>query len=292
MIIEDFKDVTGYDLQPLVAGGISFLTQKYPIFRNSLVNGVDSSKYFRDIEDWLTEYDRFQLKVSSYAINLEYSEYWEMVSKIDELWSFMKVCSKLEKFLRVIDLGRGITRDRVLRQNQDLENLGNETGNEWEDLAIDNGMNEEDYTPEGGNVLKTPLRFYFGSENIESCVVSPVGEEIYGRDISKDFRLVSSDIEILDNRATLLQTCEILLGLVKGAIPGRRYMGIGNQDFVGNSVGFSYPVLLRQISESLRTDDSFSSIGLAALERGADGVMMNFSIETRLGEMINFQKQL
>jgi hypothetical protein len=194
--------------------------------------------------------------------------------------------------LRVVDLGSGIVRNRILRQNQSLENLGYETGNKWEDLAIGNGIIEEDYTIEGGNSVRTPLKFYFNSQNIESCVVSPVGEEIYGRDIEKEFILKNSDIVVLDNKETLFQTCYILISLVKGAIPFRKNMGIGNQDFVGTVAGFSYPVILRQISDSFKTDDSFSSISLVSIKRDLDKISLDFLIETRLGEMVNVQKKI
>lgn len=292
MIIEEFKEVTGYDIRSLIELGVNFITQKYPIYRNSLVNGLDSSKYMRSIEDWFSEYDRFQSALTLYSSSLDNSEYWDMLEKVDEIWSFMNVSKKLGKFLRVVDLRTGVTQDRILREGQDLENLGFETGNEWEDLAIDNSIIEEDYTPGGGNTVRTPMRFSFNSQNIESCVVAPVGQEIYGRDIKREFGLRNSDIQVLDNKATLIQTCGILVGLVKGAIPDNRSMGIGNQDFVGSVVGFSYPAILRQVSDSFRTDDSFSSIGVSSIQKDGNGVSIEFSIETRMGETINVQRKL
>jgi len=292
MITDDFLEITGFNAKAFIQRGYDFLTMSLPAMQTRYMSGQDISKYFKEIDNWVDEYREFCQNFRQYNSQFRNSMYWDLIDKVDSIYSIMLISKKFNKFLRVVGTGDGVSNLRILKENQDLESLGEQTGNRWENIALDNDLIEEDYSSAGGNNLIVPLKFFFNSEDIESIVAVPQGDEIYGRDILSEFKFDSSDIFVLGPKGTLFQTVDILLNLVKGSIPLRRSLGVNKQDFSGSLVGFSYPTIMRQISESFKSDDSFVSLGLGKIEGVGDTVSMEFIVETRLGETIRAQKIL
>jgi len=105
-----------------------------------------------------------------------------------------------------------IERDRI--GNSDWQNS-------WANLALKNDLREEDYTPEGGFLIKANFDFVASDFRINAIVDSPIGDRVLGLDIANkiEFDVNEQDLVVLSPKDTFTQNANNLLNLRKGDNP-------------------------------------------------------------------------
>ncbi len=179
------------------------------------------------------------------------------------------------------------------RQNQTLEQMVDELGSDdaqqdWIEIALKNNLNEEQYTTDGGVLLKINLQ---GARTMRilSVVDIMVGDRIYGKDISSKITFDSNenDLKVLNYKETLSQTVKILSSLKQNDNPEFPQNGIQKALVVGiNQNSVSFPVLLRQLYDTFGNDDTLKTFMITNIERKEDGLFIEFNIESVTGELI------
>jgi hypothetical protein len=62
---------------------------------------------------------------------------------------------------------------------------------------------------------------------------------------------------------------------------------------VGNSIAaIYYPAIFRDLAAVFATDDSFKSLFVTDIRREADAILLDFTVETKAGDVFNKSVQL
>ncbi len=62
---------------------------------------------------------------------------------------------------------------------------------------------------------------------------------------------------------------------------------------VGSNINsISYPILFRQLSALFKADDTIKSFTINKIDRTGDGVFIEYSIQSRLGDLQNISLQV
>lgn len=182
----------------------------------------------------------------------------------------------------------------ALKQGQKLEDLqrnvlgSDDWDNTWTDLAQKNDLEEEDYTSNGGILLKANFNYALNNFKINSIVDNPVDESILGIDVANklEFDTDEQDLVVLTPKETFTQNISNLINLKKGDNPEFPNQGISPNLIVGSNVNsLSYPSLFRQLIELFKSDDTIKSFTLNSIRRQQDGVFIDFNVESRLGDL-------
>lgn len=294
-IFETFESITGYSI-------INYLSDIGNFFQKESSNILGF--YSGDIQNMnIGSFNKLAYFINeSYKINEIFlnnsnsfsgAEYWELLDKVEDIKTKLQTLDNASKWMR-----SSITKnafyanpeiDYILGQNQTLEdvnnNLGNNNSDGWVDIANRNNLKEEDYTSEGGNLLKVNyganLKF-----SIESIVDNPQGEKIYGLDIDKAMIFENGDLKVLTYKETLNQSVLTLLELRRGDNPEYPSEGIQANLVIGNTLsGVLYPSIFKQLFQTFKSDDSIKSFSLKDIVKNKTALFFNFEIETRLGDI-------
>lgn len=185
----------------------------------------------------------------------------------------------------------------VIRQNETLEQIALEILNsdnflnDWFDIALNNDLEEEDYTYEGGTTLKLPLHIAgLQRFDIDSVVDVIDDETVKGKDIDRQFSFVDNDIKTVTGLECAMQAVNILAGLIKGDNPDFPEHGLAKSFAVGVSTSFlNYPVIIRQLIGNFNNDDSFTDLSINSFKQQQDNITMDFQVATRTNEILNKQ---
>src|SRR5690606_30604404 len=113
------------------------------------------------------------------------------------------------------------------------------------------------------------------------------GKSIYGKDIDRNFAFKDNDIRVLGPDETIMQAVEILSTLKKNDNPTYPYLGLQSSLTVGaNRAILNFPVIFKQMSEAFSTDDTLKNFNITRLNVEEDALHIDFTVETRLGELI------
>jgi len=130
--------------------------------------------------------------------------------------------------------------DFTLKQNQTIENLIQDIGSsnrdqDWINLALRNDLKEEDYTPEGGVVLKATFQNNAKIE-ILSVLDNIQGTNVYGKDIYRRFIFEDNDLLSLSPENTIHQAFDINIELRRGDNPEFANDGLQSSLIVGSNL--------------------------------------------------------
>ena len=235
------------------------------------------------------------LKLNSEAFKLY--EDWELFSDLEDIDTKLLTIFNSSKFLR-----SGISQGNfsgqplaeiTLKNNQTLENLANNLNasdpqNDWLQIFLNNQLTEEDYTYEGGNLLK--VTFQGGDPLFLNSVIDNIdtADKTYGKDLKAKITFDSDedDLKVLTYKETLYQTIEILSELTKGSVPENPNQGIQKSLVVGSTIGsVAFPALFRQLYQNFASDDSFKAFSLTNIEIVGDAIKLNFEVTTKSDEI-------
>lgn len=293
--------------------------------------GIDVEEYFREIisffenynsniiqyytnsntqypKEAFGEYERLKNKANiileklgfykGYFTNIEY---WDILDKLDSIYLKFDVISTYSKFYKVTSIRKQnsskIKESYVLKQNQNIENLASDRGEDWTGIAINNYLNEEDYTLKGG--VKLTLKSSDSNLNInpiESIIDIAIGENLLGKDFPEyfEFDSESNDIKVLTPNETFCNTIKRLLGLKQGSLPEIPSIGI-QKDIMSEATkgeGVYFPILIRQLSQTLSTDDTIVSFTITDIHKEEDNIFVKVECVNRLSETIELENIL
>lgn len=179
---------------------------------------------------------------------------------------------------------------RPLSEGETLEQVARRFGlldpdEDWQLVASDSNLREDDYLGEGGELvtlqkIKNPKAFPM------STVVAVIkGKAAYGLDLPVSLSYVDNDLKVLTPDETIRQSFKILLGLTKGKNPHFPEDGMDKRLLIGQAdAQLSMPVILRQLMETLATDDSIINPQVENVEFTSDQVYITVQAYTVLGE--------
>lgn len=288
------------------------------------ITKVDLTQFFEDyayyVDNYYQDLINFYTSPSTTNVNkqtfIKLKELRGFSNRIDDVWGIYKnkfdnavfhsiidqyqdvkdkilTMSNLKKWLRsnkVYGSDTNVRRNVVLKQDQTLENVASELGylepnDNWSGLALDNHINEEDYSLIGGNVLSVSTQ---NTDFIQiQTVVEPIsGINLYGKDIDKEFYFDSNDFAVLSYKDNINQVVDTYVNLRKGNVPEFPEDGIDKSILGGNKNSVQFPSIFRQLFELFQKDDRFASVQITDIDLVDDRISLYFTIVTRLKEIL------
>lgn len=301
---EKLEKLIGIDVKQYFSDVVSFYQtyDKDIVQYYTNVNASYPQEAFDVMEELKDRGNKILEKITFYKGYLTNIEYWDILDKIDSIYLKFDVINKYAKFYKVTQLRKqnpsGVEEKYILKQNQTLEDLADERANQsWSDIALNNYLIEEDYTSKGG--VKLILKANDSVVNayaLESIIDIAIGENLLGKDIPEyyEFDDQTNDLVVLNTNDTFVHTIQRLLGLRQGALPENPTIGI-QKDIVGEATrgeGIFFPILIRQLSQSLKTDDTIASFAVTDIRREEDNLYVRVECYNRLGQKVEIENIL
>jgi len=294
-VISDHSTILNIDIQLFLNDYSKFIDNQYQKIIDYYSSGKPITKSTIDSLDDIVK--RSSGIINSYSINRDRlsSDYdsWELLSLLQDIHeNILTIKNSKIWFKSDKDLSYNTDNkyDYILKQGQTLESLAGELGystpqDSWVDLALDNDLIEEDYSPAGGVLLKVSFKNNL-EVNISTVQDAPRGKKVYGKDISKQISYVDDDLYVLDYDETINQSFGILISLTKGSVPEFPRDGIDKSIVSSNINSLQYPVLFRQLSSIFVKDDSFKDFSFTSIKREQDSIFIEAQASTRLNEVL------
>lgn len=300
-ILDEFAEVHRFDIvdfyrrvSEFLQSGHAYIVDYYTGTTNNYI-----SKHFKDLDDLiLRSWDIVSIFEQSKELLKNY-KWWELIASIEDIQATLLTIKNSPKWLRVSVNNNNYNRDTeismILSQNQTLEDFNKDRlqstdqHNEWVDTAVRNDLAEEDYTSEGGNLLKVSFR-QRGRIEIRTIVDVIYDERVYGLDLPKKLAFDSDDLDVLPYKDTFIQTIDILSKLKRNDNPFYPEQGINKNLVVGSNINLvAYPVIFRQMADTFSFDDSIKSFAVKDIRREQDAIFIEFEVESRIGDNENIK---
>lgn len=297
--LDEFEVITSYDLRKYFNDFINFLDFHYPqiisYYEGSMTtpNAISFERLNYLLKETVRVLDLIRINSESFG---NYA-YYVILHNIEQIQLKLQSTDNASRWLR-----SSITKnnfnprtqiDYTLHQRQSLEDVSFKVRNspdflnDWAQIALKNDLEEEDYTTEGGVVIK--LDFLNSNRLVLNSVVDNIDSALksYGIDIYRVTTFEDNDLKVLSYRDTLFQSVEILAQLKQGDNPDFPQLGRNEGLFVGGNISsFAYPVLIRQLLATFATDDSLKNLKITNISRKADALYIEFEVETRAGDIV------
>jgi len=294
-VFDDFKDITGYDIETYFRRFVTFITdqsQNIIDYYSGLVDTLDRNS-FAEYEALLAE--------STYVVDLfdlnnerfNTVDFWELMEWADDIGTKLETIGNFSKFARSSvkkeSFDTNVSVEVATRDNETIEELVTRLGstdreNDWVEVAINNRLEQEDYTLNGGVILsvtyKNNARFF-----IEGIVDNPEGDRIKGLDIDKKITFENNDLKVLSYDDTIKQSLNVLINLRKNDNPEFPQYGVDPSVIVGTNIkSIALPSVVRQIFQTFSTNDRVSKIEISSVDINGDSVSMDMNIYIKSGE--------
>ena len=303
-LIQDFKRMTRFDLEIYLLGVEELSKEYYPkivaFYRGQ--NEELPSLGVRLLDTLASESKKLDWIIGQNVNRFLTTDWWDLLELIEDVKVKLHTMQNTPKWARTSLIRATIainpSSEVQLTQGQTIERLlGGSLGygdehQDWYDVAIKNDIKEEDYTPVGGARMDVAssggLAF-----NIVSIVDIMDRETMKGKDIDRKITWENEDIKVLGGDASFIQDMEILAGLRKGDNPEFVTNGLSKDVAVGQNINsIVYPLLVRQINEVFRRDDSIERFSISKIEKVQDGVFIEMEIYSKSREIYNISKVL
>lgn len=303
--LDSFENLASYDVRNFFVKYLDFIDNEYSNIINFYTgsSNVTPTVSFNKL-NWLIKeqkkvVDAFVLNAGS----LENYKYWVLLEYVEDIGHTLETAKNSSKWLRSSITGSGykqqVVSETMLSQGQDLENVernlirSTSARDSWVETALENELREEDYTLDGGYLIK--IIYKNNASLFLDGVVDNIDEpkKTYGLDVDKRIVFESDDLVVLGYEDTLFQCADILTNLKRNDDPAYPERGVNQKAVVGNNViGVSYPTIFRELAGSFATDDSFRSLSIVDVRKDVDAVLLDFKIETKAGDYFNKTIQL
>lgn len=302
-IVSQFENVTRYPLARYLSEYASFIDNGRSDILDFYAGNVDrpNEKSFEKLSELLKKTETVNATIESYRSRLNNGAYWELVELLSNVAVSLSTIENSSKWLRSAIAKNNFTPEveleYVLQQIQTLEDVSvsigsNNRDSDWVTIALRNDLIEEEYTPDGGNSLIVGYRNKL-TVRLNSVVDNIIGERAYGIDFDRKITFEDNDLKALSYKDTMIQTVNVLANLRQGQTPEFPQDGIQSSLVVGsNRAAIAYPILFRQFYATFRRDDTLKSLTVTKIENTEDALIMDFSVETRLGEEVQQTTQL
>jgi hypothetical protein len=303
--LDKFEQITSYDIRSFFINYLDFNDSHYSNIVNFFagVSNVTPTESI-DLLNYLIKEQKKIIDVTILnAVSLDNYEFWALVEYVEDIGHTLETTSNVSKWLRSSITKDGYKQQVIVEhmtsQHQGLEDVerkvlaSNNPRDSWVDTALENQLTEEDYTLDGGYLIK--IIYKNNNALFLEGVVDNIDEpkKTYGLDINRRIMFENSDIAVLSYEDTIRQCAEILTGLKRGDDPVFPDRGVNVKAIVGNSIAaIYYPAIFRDLAAVFATDDSFKSLFVTDIRREADAILLDFTVETKAGDVFNKSVQL
>ena len=290
--VDYFKKVTGYDIQSFLYNYTVFVSTYY----NQIVrfyNGDDIDRIaFNFFDDLKTESSKIESLIDQHSHSFNNTDFWQIEDMFSDIQCRLSTIDAMSRWQRSSRLNRysaSINIDYIQSQNQTLENISSRTGSadpdNWVNIALDNQVIEEDYTMNGGKLLKLTFKNNLNF-NLTNIVDNLSSDNLYGKDIKSTLSIVDSDIACIYGKEAVEQTFGTIITTIKGSIPEFPEDGMPDYLFSGNQNILQYPILFRSISSMLGKDDRFNSLEILDIAKDQDNVFIKLQTTVKTGDIL------
>lgn len=266
-IAHKFQQITKFDLYQYFVDYGNFMRTMFPYIHDYYAGyseTVDAS-YIKMMHSLMERSDSLIKLFQTFGAKLGNVGYWELQNYCQDLRDTIYKVSKLPKYLRTSKTPRGYkpyvqTNFNVggYRDFKDVSDIINDGEITEESLILNNDLEEEDYEIDDLSVAKAYIR-NDNANSVKTVLEPPVGDKVYGRDISRQIKFVNDDLETKEYIDNVEQKVEILLELVAGDIP--EFPNLGRTKTVGSNVSnFNYADLITEIRKVFLQDDLFLNV--------------------------------
>lgn len=293
--LDDFHNITSYDIEVFMDDFIDFVQNHYSNISNFFSGATDvlPTEALYKLKSLISEKKKITDVIILNANSLENYKFWVIVEKVESIGYTLESASKISKWARSASTKNGYKQQVVdtvmLSQGQTLQDverkiLASGDSNSWVLTAIENSLSEDDYTLEGGQLIKVIYKNNNSLflEGVVDNIDSP--EKTYGKDIDQNIAIdpITEDFRVLGYEDTLLQSMKILTDLNVEDDPAFPDRGLKLKGTVlgGNVAGISYPIIFRDLALNFATDDSFKSVTVLDIRKDQDAVYLDFTAET------------
>ena len=302
-IISDFIDITNYPLDNFLTDYSDFITSdRLNIFAYYAGEvSMPNQKSFSTLNQLLNRSEEVLTTMNNHRNSFQNASYWELIDVLTEIQGSLQTVDNSFKWMRSAisknDFSSTIERDDFLKQNETLELMSarfgsNDRDNDWKQIALRNDLIEEQYTPDGGNILTMTITKRRLNGYVKSVVDTLQGKKMYGIDLLQKitFDQDEQDITALSYDDTVKQSVSILTKLKQGDTPEFPLEGI--QSIASNRESLPYTMLTRQFYTTFKTDDTLANLTITNIKNIQDALMIEFTINTVLGSSLIEQTQL
>jgi hypothetical protein len=306
--LDDFQNLCKKDIRAYFDTILNFLATDYNDISNFYIGKASTIKAssFKNLDFCKQETATVLSLFDQFGSQMNNLKWWDLLEKIENVDNQLKTLSNINRWARASSAKVGynptIQFDHVLKQNETLERVAqdilgrNDSQDSWYDIAINNGLVEEDYTSQGGAPLKLAIDNGFSTGfQINSIVDMISSSTIYGKDLNRYLEIdeTSNDLVVLGYDDTIMQAIEILATLKKNDNPDFPTHGLQSTVIIGGTrAGMNFPLISRQMAETFSNDDSLKNFAISSISIDEDNLYVNFTISTRLGETKDLKVQL
>lgn len=302
---DNISNLIGINIDNFLKDFIDF----YDNYHSSIVQyyTISSIEYpkiaFEKYKDLVNRVELLLSKINFYKSNFLNIGYWDIVEQLEDIKEKLDLIPSYPKFYKVsfvkIQNNKINYETYITKQNETIEQVANKFDENWENIALLNNLNEEDYSNKGGIslILKSSVTESDRDvEPLESIIDIALGKNVLGKDIPNyfEFDIENNDLLVCTPEQTFLQTVKRLFELKMGSIPEFPDLGI-QKDIMNESVkgdGFFFPVLLRQLTSSLYSDDTIINFTIDDIVKEGDTYHISASVQNRLFENLKFVDRL
>ena len=307
-ILVAFDEITGVDIITFFNDCLSFFQTGYvniTQYYSGNIPTISSDDYNTFTNLQLNLYDVFGA-YHSHSSQMKDSRWWDLLDQIEQIDSRFATLRNINKWARSsatnVAYSPNVQLQYTLNQNQTLEGIARDVLSEddwqdsWVDIALNNDLQEENYTPAGGNPLLLALDRVINLRIVVNSVVAAlVGKSIYGLDLNQNLSFDPSinDLLALDYDDTINQAAYILIGLRINDNPDNPNNGLQTSSVLGgNRALLNFPIIVRQLTSAFSTDDTFKNFTITNVSINQDNLSVSFTVYTRLNEVISGQQSL
>ena len=298
---EKFQNITRYNITEYFERVVTFIETLFPKLQNYYKGGELDAAAFSSLDNLLVESQKVSAIFEMNGDYLQTVDMWDLLDLFSDSLEKLNTANNLARWMKS-SRSRGYTDvlviEQLLKSGESFEtfefnNESLEPQNSWVDTTVNNLITEEDYTPEGGVKFNSTFQDA-GATSIQSVVDVLSGDNILGKDLSKDFTFtyttnngrVYLDLTNVTGMKAIEQAYGILVGLVAGDIPEDPSFGLPN-DLVGSDViAIQYPIIFRALIDMFSTDNRWKNLTILGVETQEDAAFIRIQVSTILGDQI------
>lgn len=288
---DKFKNITGYDVRSFFQSFSDFVAKDFQ-FIASYYNGGNLNKdAFFKLGKLEIESKKIEPLFDMHKGKLNTSDMWDILDAYSDIQIELETFRRFGKWSRSSRLGTqdaSVKIQSTLKQGEYFEDVATKLGysdpqNSWVDLAIRNGIAEEDYTKDGGTLFSISLS---SSSNfdIPNIIDYFTPNNVYGKDLTRTVEFKNNDLATITGKENLTQNFEVKLTTFKRSIPEFPESGIDGSLLGGSGAAFQYPSIMRDVIAMFKKDSRWGEVNVINLKRDQDAIFIQIECKSILSE--------
>lgn len=285
---EDFKNITGYDIQYFFQRFVTFVNSQYSYIVDYFNGGEMNKDAFYTLEELMEESRKIEPLFVLHKNTLSTIGDWFLLDTFSEIYTKLLTIRNSAKWLRsalTSTRSNTIKVKKILKTGESFEEVARDLNatdpqNDWLNIVTPQYITEEDYSLEKKSPIFVVNLQNIGINYIDNIVDTLDSNNILGKDINPNFIFSANDLEIVYYEDAIKQALDLILKSMTGSIPEFPEYGIPN-DFIGTTVNaFQYPIIFRAILNMFQRDSRWQSVELLDLNRNEDNIFISLRCTT------------